>query len=131
LIALIFKITNENSDMKKLGVWNVGEDFHGPHYHQSVSKLDVCIDFLERKICPIHLSPLIYHEEFTPPGGDYQRSHYICVNCRCKAEFVGEELKSDSVLRTMDTIAAMEAEAKEMAESRVMSDTSTKGSLSF
>ena len=99
--------------MNKIGVWNLGNVLQHPSGYDDVKKSAVCIDLLSRKLCPIHLTPLILRNIFRA-GEDYIREQYGCKTCRCRADFVGEELKTDSVGRTVDFINLWIKEIREM-----------------
>ena len=104
--------------MSKIGVWNLGNVLHHPSGHGDVNKKDVCFDLLYRKLCPMHLTPLILYNVYRL-GDDYIREQYGCMTCRCRADFVGDELKSDSVGRTLDIINLMIKEKKELAAAKI------------
>ena len=99
--------------MNKIGVWNQGNVLQHPSGHGDVNKNDACIDLLSRKLCPIHLTPLILRNVYRL-GGDYIREQYSCMTCRCRADFVGDELKTDSVGRTLEFINLWIKERREM-----------------
>jgi len=99
--------------MSKIGVWNLGNVLQHPSGHGDVNKKDMCIDLLSRKLCPIHLTPLILRNVYRLIE-DYIREQYGCMTCRCSADFVGDELKPDSVGRTLEFINYMIEEAREM-----------------
>ena len=115
--------------MKKIGAWDQGEVLQHPHAQQNISEVDICVDLLQRKLCPVNLTPLLYYKELC--AGNYRRLYYECLLCHCEAEFVGEKLKSNSVGRTMETISAMVAEAERMSEPDIISDSSTNHSVSI
>jgi len=107
--------------MSKIGVWNLGNVLHHPSGHGDVNKRDVCFDLLYRKLCPMHLTPLILYNVYRL-GGDYIREQYGCMFCGCSADFVGDELKTGSVGRTLDTINLMVKEVRELTAAKVNSN---------
>lgn len=62
-------------------------------------------DKLERKLCPLHNEPLNLYKTFNG-GADYVRHQYRCSHqfCICRADFVGNELKSDRLLDTIEYV---------------------------
>jgi hypothetical protein len=44
------------------------------------------------------------------------------MTCRCRADFVGDELKSDSVGRTLDFVNSMIKEVREMEAAKTKSN---------
>ena len=107
--------------MNKIGVWNLGNVFQHPSGHGDYDQNDVCVDLLFRKLCPVHLTPFVLRK-VTRLGDDYTREQYGCLSCGCIADFVGDELKSDSVGRTLDTINLMVKEARELTAAKVNSN---------
>ncbi len=103
--------------MNKIGIWNLGKVLQHPSGHGDVSKNDVCIDLLSRKFCPIDLTPLILRNIYRS-GEDYIREQYGCMTCRCRADFVGDELKTDSVGQTLDIINLMIKEERELTAAK-------------
>jgi hypothetical protein len=112
--------------MNKIGVWDLSNVFQHPSGHCDVDQNDVCIDLLFRKLCPVHLTPLVLYK-VTSSGGDYIREKYGCMSCGCSADFVGDELKSDSVGRTLYFINLMINEEKEFAAA--INNPAAKGSV--
>jgi hypothetical protein len=100
--------------MNKIGVWNLGNVLQHPSGHGDVDQTDVVIDLLSRKLCPVHLSPLVRCNVITLHD-DYTRVRYGCMSCRCTADFVGDELKTDSVGRTLEFINLMIKDLREFA----------------
>jgi len=47
-------------------------------------------------------------------GEDYIREQYGCMTCDCGADFVGDELKTDSVGETLDIINLWIKDIREM-----------------
>lgn len=90
--------------MKNTTIWALDNFFQHPFKPSNVSPEDVVYNLLERKLCPIHLSPLILCEQIELHDGEYIRKRYGCLECHCEADFVGYELKSDSVCRTIEFI---------------------------
>jgi hypothetical protein len=86
---------------------------HHPFSKSNVYRNDRIIDLLSRKICPVHLIPLVLYNVFR--ADDYIRKQYGCVSCRCTADFVGEELKSDSIGRSLYFIDLMREEQELVA----------------
>ena len=99
--------------MNKNGVWKLGNVLQHPSGHGDVSEKDLCIDLLSRKLCPMHSTPLILRNVYRL-GEDYIREQYGCITCRCRADFVGDELKTDSVGRTLEFINLWIKETGEM-----------------
>lgn len=99
--------------MNKFGVWDPSNPFQHPSGHGDYDQNDVCVDLLFRKLCPVHLTPLVLRK-VTRSGGDYTREQYGCMSCDCSADFVGDELKSDSVGRTLYFINLWIKERREM-----------------
>lgn len=106
--------------MNKIGAWSLSSVFRHPSSHYDVAQKDVCIDLLSRKLCPIHLTPLILRNVHKL-GGDYIREQYGCMTCPCQADFVGDELKSDSVGRTLDFIYLMIKEMRDIKAAEINS----------
>ena len=104
--------------MNKIGVWNQGNVLQHPSGHGDVKKNDVCFDLLYRKLCPMHLTPLILRNVYKL-GEDYIREQYGCMTCRCRADFVGDELKTDSVGRTLEFINLWIKERREMKVAKI------------
>jgi hypothetical protein len=112
--------------MNKIGVWDLSKIFQHPSGHCDVDQTEVCIDLLSRKLCPIHLTPLILRNVYRL-GEDYIREQFGCMTCRCRADFVGDELKTDSVGRALDIINLMINEEKEFAAA--INNPAAKGSV--
>jgi len=82
-----------------------------------VSQRDKDIDFLSRKICPIHSTPLSLDHGFSL-GGDDARLRYQCKSCGIYVDFKGDELKSYSVGHALDVVNEMRIEERELAAAK-------------
>jgi len=102
--------------MKDQETLNMNNVSHHPFSKGDIYQKDRIIDLLSRKICPVHLTPLVLYNVFR--ADDYIRKQYGCISCRCTADFVGEELKSDSIGRTLYFIDLMREEEQELAAAR-------------
>lgn len=107
--------------MKKIGVWDLDSVLRHPSGHGEINEIDLCTDLLSRMLCPIHLTPLVLRK-VTRLGDEYTRVQYGCMTCRCRADFVGDELKSDSVGRTLDFVNSMIKEVREMEAAKTKSN---------
>jgi len=57
---------------------------------------DTAINMLIDKICPNHNCEMPFDSKlFIPP--DYVRNKYRCPYCRCGVDYVGDEVKPDSI----------------------------------
>lgn len=61
---------------------------------------DVAINYLQQKICPRHLTKMVERNPFIIPGV-YRRDRYSCRHCGCVVDFVGDEIKTDSVVESL------------------------------
>lgn len=62
---------------------------------------------LRDKTCPLHNLPMSETSPFIA-GDDYRRDRYKCPHCECRVDFVGDEIKTDSVLDTLEYMALLE-----------------------
>ena len=113
--------------MEKIGIWKKGQLLEHTDGTQTSSKIDVCHDFLRRKLCPLHMTPLILINEFTVPDGNYCRTYYKCMSCKCVAEFSGGKLHTSSVGKTMEYIQMMEADVLKFTEKNAAVHESSEG----
>jgi hypothetical protein len=104
--------------MNKPGVWDLDSPLQHPSCYGGLDMVDVCADLLFRKLCPVHLTPLIPYKK-CELGEDYTRVQYGCLSCRCTADYVGDELKSDSVGRTLEIINLMIEEERELSAAKI------------
>jgi hypothetical protein len=64
------------------------------------SEIDFVVEHLLEKKCPWDNIPMVEARPFISPCG-YKRDRYKCPHCNCKVDFVGDEIKTDSVARTL------------------------------
>lgn len=76
--------------------------------------VDKVVDSLLTRICPVHSIAMHEIKPFTTPDLQYIRHRFHCptTNCRCEADFVGNELKSDSIGRTLLFLKYLESEGE-------------------
>lgn len=63
-------------------------------------KVDFIIGLLKDKICPIHHCQMTAILPFII-GAEYRRDRYKCPYCECRADFVGNEIKTDKIIDTL------------------------------
>ena len=66
----------------------------------NTSDIDIAFNYLQQKICPQHRTKMVGRKPLIIPGG-YRRNRYGCQYCGCVVDFVGDEIKSDSVGRSL------------------------------
>ena len=92
--------------------------FQKPIGYFDVDQRDADIDFLFRKLCPFHSTPLILNQEIRL-GGDDIRLRYQCGFCGVYVDFKGDELKSYSVGHALDVVNDMRIEERELKAAKI------------
>ena len=74
---------------------------------------DSIIESLLAKTCPLHKIAMPEIDPFFSPP-DYVRHRFRCTShgCGCEADFVGDEIKPDSIARTLHWIFYYELDSK-------------------
>ena len=61
---------------------------------------DIAINYLQQKVCPQHLTKMVVRNPFLIPGG-YRRNRFGCEHCDCVIDYVGKEIKTDRVGKSL------------------------------
>ena len=104
--------------MNKFGNLGLTNKLQRPLGYFNVSQRDRYIDFLSRKLCPIHRTPLTLRKMIRLSDDD-TRVRYICNSCRCSVDFAGDEMKSGSVGPTLDFIELFKKDVKEFTSAKI------------
>lgn len=101
---------NGNSDSSNV--------FQKPIGYFDVDQRYADIDFLSRKLCPFHSTPLILNQEIRL-GGDDNRLRYRCRSCGCYVDFKGDELTTSSVGWALNVVNEMRIEERELTAEKI------------
>jgi hypothetical protein len=73
--------------------------------------VDKAIASLHERICPTHNIAMKEIAPFTHPDMQYVRHRFRCLSpeCRCEVDIVGDEIKTDSIERSLDWLICMES----------------------
>ena len=71
---------------------------------------EFAIKSLQKKYCPLHNIAMDEITPFTTPDLSYIRHRFRCPvsRCRCLVDFVGDEIKTDSIDKTMGWLSCLE-----------------------
>lgn len=75
---------------------------------------DLIIEKLRHKVCPLHNCPM---NNLLPLvlGKDYVRDRYKCPICDCRVDFVGAEIKTDSIGKTLAYVRAYRSVSRQQS----------------